>query len=338
MARLRKALTLRASSIGDCLMGKYLLEHMHATAPQGQYTLIVASRAGMIRDLLIAYPWITVRSASRADVKGLLSAVGATWGSDATVTQYSGRGTFSMHSKLFARLVTKPGRLVGFADPWNGNRLLFDHLLPFDSKKALILHEHAALAALSIPIAPTLARPTLKYLSDPTVHERLDLPRGSYIILHLFAGTNGRGFTPERRAAIISAVHSAFGNEYTVVLTGSAADAPYAQESAETIPVRIIAGKTSVQELANLIAGSRCVISIDTGVAHMAAQTGTPLVVARACFASNWWVKEQYDGPVTVLSNDVICKGKHVADKADNCLNTIADQEFVAAARARLQA
>lgn len=330
MTALRKALTLRASSIGDCLMGKYLLEQVHAAAPEAQCTLMVASRAGMIRDLLAAYPWITVRTANRTDLKGMFAALKATWGSDATVTQYSGRGTFSMLSKFFARLVTKHGRLVGFIDPWKGNRFLFDHLLPFDSKKALILHEQAALHALGIPVS--IPKPTLQFLPLPGTLERLGLTRGSYVLLHLFAGTNGRGFTPERRVALVAAVHAAFGDTHQVVLTGSAADAPYAKEAAGTLPVQVIAGETSVQELANVIDGARAVISIDTGVAHMTAQIGTPLVVARACFAYNWWVPEQYDGPVTVLANDAVCHGAHVADKADNCLNTIPVETFVTAA------
>ena len=58
-----KALTFRASSIGDALMAKYLLENVRATHPEARCAIVVAGRSGMIRDLLAAYPWIEVLEA-----------------------------------------------------------------------------------------------------------------------------------------------------------------------------------------------------------------------------------------------------------------------------------
>ena len=62
---IKKALTLRASSIGDTLMGKYFLENIHAAFPAAKLTLLVGSRASMIRELFAAYPWLTIVEVNR---------------------------------------------------------------------------------------------------------------------------------------------------------------------------------------------------------------------------------------------------------------------------------
>jgi len=332
---IKKACTLRSSAIGDCLMGKYFLEQIHAQYPEAECSIIVASRVDMIRDLLAAYPWLVVHEASRRNLRGLWETVRAVWGSDATVTQYSGRGQFSTLSKLFARLVTRRGRLAGFSDPWPWNKYLYDHLLPLNLREAFLTHEQAAFKALDVPISSP--RMSLQYVPDATVYERFNLPRGSYVILHLFAGTGGRGFTREKRAEYVREMSAVFGGAYTVVLTGSSADRSLAVGAAEGLPARVIAGETSVQELANLIVGSAAVVSVDTGVAHMAAQLGASLVVVRTCLAYNWWMKEQYDGSLAVLSRDDICTGGHKAEKADNCLNHIVVKDVVEATRLRIE-
>lgn len=332
---IRKACTFRSSAIGDCLMGKYFLEQVHAQYPDAECSIIVASRVEMIRDLLAAYPWLVVHEASRRNLRGLLETIHAVWNSDATVTQYSGRGKFSTLSKLFARLITRHGRLAGFSDSWLWNKYLYDHLIPFDRQRVFLLHEQAALKALDILLSSE--KLTLRYVPDTSVYERFNLPRDSYILLHLFAGTAGRGFTREKRAEYVRETVAAFGDDYTIVLTGSSADRSLAIETAKGFPLRIIAGETSVQELANLIAGSAGVVSVDTGVAHMAAQLGTPLVVMGTCPAYQWWNKEQYDGPVSFLSRADVCAAGHVADMARNCLNSIAVKDVVAAAHLRIR-
>jgi len=332
---IKKACTLRSSAIGDCLMGKYFLEQIHSRYPEAECSIIVASRAEMIRDLLAAYPWLTVHEASRRNLRGLLKTIRAVWGSDATVTQYSGRGQFSTLSKLFACLITRRGRLAGFSDPWRWNKYLYDHLVPLNLKEAFLTHEQKALKALGVTVSST--KLTLQYVPDTAVYDRFNLPRGSYIFLHFFAGTAGRGFTREKRIEYVRKMVAAFGDAYTIVLTGSSADRPLAIEAAEGFPVRVIAGETTVQELANLIVGSAAVVSVDTGVAHMAAQLGASLVVVRTCIAYNWWVQEQYNGSLTVISRDDICTNGHKADMASNCLNSIAVKDVIEAVSSRIK-
>ena len=153
MKTVRKALTFRASSIGDCLMGKYLLENIHAQFPEAQCSILVASKGPMIRDLLAAYSWIDVVEANTKHPRTIFTALKKLYPSDVTITQYSGRGVFSTASKLFARLLTRYGRLAGFTDAWPLNRFLFDCLIPFSMRRAMRLHECNALEALDIPVS-----------------------------------------------------------------------------------------------------------------------------------------------------------------------------------------
>lgn len=69
----------------------------------------------------------------------------------------------------------------------------------------------------------------------------------------------------------------------TVVLTGSAADAARTREfigSCGDLAPRLVdaAGKYDLAQVVDLLSGSRCVVSVNTGVMHLAAASGAPTV------------------------------------------------------------
>ena len=64
----KKALTFRASSIGDALMGKYFLENIHKEFPEAICGLLVGSRGKMLRELFSAYPWLEVWEVNRKKI------------------------------------------------------------------------------------------------------------------------------------------------------------------------------------------------------------------------------------------------------------------------------
>lgn len=134
---IQKVVTFRASSIGDCLMGKYLLDNVHAQFPNARLAIVVASRAAMIRDLLAASPHIEVIEANRKSLKSLWSLWREFRGSDLVVTQYAGKvgGKFSLASKLAARVLARRGGLVGFRDASRFN-FFYDHIVEFNRSEA----------------------------------------------------------------------------------------------------------------------------------------------------------------------------------------------------------
>ena len=110
-----------------------------------------------------------------------------------------------------------------------------------------------------------------------------------------------------------------------MVITGGASDREEALRVAESLPVMVVAGDATLQEMMNIIAHSRMVVSIDTGMAHIAAQLGKPLVVMRTCVGRAWWLPGQYapDAPITVFSHDSVCENGHIGQAYPACMDAI---------------
>ncbi|HEX8994336.1 MAG TPA: hypothetical protein VF803_03730, partial [Candidatus Paceibacterota bacterium] len=209
MDTIRKAVTFRASSIGDCLMGKYLLENIHAQFPEARCAIVVASRGGMIRDLFAAYPWLEVREVNRFNVRELWRLWRDFRGSDIVVTQYAGKpgGRFSLRSKLFARLLARRGALAGFVDAARWNRFIYDTLVPFDIAVAPAEHERRALSRIGLSVPLPYPRLAYRKENDELVLRQFGLASGAYLVEHLFAGNASRDLSPEKRRELVRALH-----------------------------------------------------------------------------------------------------------------------------------
>jgi hypothetical protein len=121
MKKIHKALTFRASSIGDCLMGKHLLENIHVQRPNARLGIVVASRGAMIRDLFAAYPWLEVIETSRRNPQTLFSLLRIFFRSDLVITQYAGKkgGRFSLRV-LAGDYSARGTHCFNDASQWNG--------------------------------------------------------------------------------------------------------------------------------------------------------------------------------------------------------------------------
>jgi ADP-heptose:LPS heptosyltransferase len=326
---IQKALTFRASSIGDCLMGKYLLENIHMQFPQAQLGLVVASRAGMIRDLFDAYSWLEVIEANRRTPRAFFSLLKGFYGSDLVVTQYAGKqgGKFSLASKFVARALVKRGGLVGFIDASRWNSVLYDTLVPVRSDLAVAEHEREALRTAGLPVV--LPFPTLQYVKDASALRKYGLMEGKFIVVHLFSGSAARGLYPDIKRKLLAALAQKLPGT-RLVISGGTSDREEALRAADGLPVKVIAGEATLQEMMNLIAHSRAVVSVDTGMAHIAAQLGKPLVVVRTCIGRQWWLLGQYgnDAPITVFSRDSVCENGHLAGAYPPCIGAIDIQDI----------
>ena len=90
---------------------------------------------------------------------------------------------------------------------------------------------------------------------------------GAYTVL-----CPGAEYGPAKRWPYFRELAEQLGTE--IVLLGSASE----RGAAERIPGRNLLGQTTLEEAIDLIAGAAAVVSNDSGLMHVAAATGTPLV------------------------------------------------------------
>ena len=306
-------------------MAKYLLDNIHAQFPEAKLAVVVSGRGGMIRDLLSSSPYIEVIETNRRDVRGLWRLWKAFHGSDLVVTQYAGKpgGRFSLASKFAARLLARRGGLLGFQDvsPWN--KFLYNHLLPVRPDLAVALHEREALRAASLEVV--VPYPHMALTEDKSVPWRFGLRAREYVIVHFFAGNAGRSISPEKARSLVLELQKHLPGR-VIAVSGGAADKETATRIVEGLPdVAVLAGEASLQDMMQLIVQSIGVVSVDTGIAHITAQLGSPLIVMRTCLGPNWWFVGQYgEGvPAAQFSQERLCESGHVKKDYPDCIEQI---------------
>ena len=102
------------------------------------------------------------------------------------------------------------------------------------------------------------------------------LPQGSYLVVHPSASVPARAPSPAhvRRVVTVLAEHG-----WDVVVTGTVSDRATASAAVSGTAGAIdLAGRTSFGELAAVLASAACVVTGNTGPAHLAAAVGTPVV------------------------------------------------------------
>lgn len=333
MRQVEKALTFRAASIGDCLMACYLLMHIHAQHPRARLGIVVSTRGNMIRSLLQAYPMIEVHEVRWFNVRALMRLWKHFAHSDIVLTQYAGKlgGKFSLRSKIAARLLAKKGGLYGFSDASPLTQYIYDHVLPFDPAAAPAHMEREALQKMEVSIHD--AYPTLKGGKAGAL-EKFGLSEGSYVPVHLFSGSDKRGLSPDRQRALVRELVEKMPDT-KIILTGTASEKEAARYAALGTSALVVAGQTTLQELFMLLKHSKCVVAVDTGVAHIAAALHVPLVVLTTCLGKQWWMPEQYGAaaPITVRIHSQVCVPQHRLSAYPPCINDIDFSEVAACAQ-----
>lgn len=109
------------------------------------------------------------------------------------------------------------------------------------------------------------------------------------VIVHPGCAFPARRWPLERYATVASRLTRA---ELRVVVTGSAAERPIAVQLAAAAGLpggSVLAGRTSLSQLAALVADATLVISGDTGIAHLATAYGTPSVILFGPVSPRHW-------------------------------------------------
>lgn len=199
---------------------------------------------------------------------------------------------------------TRPGVLISHGDPpWR------DDLHERD-RWCRLLHAHgitADPADLHLPLPDTAS------------------PAPGAVVIHPGAAFGSRRWPADRYAAV--AEH--FPN---VVVTGSAEEQPLAHQVAGDHGT-VLAGRTSLPELAALVAEAALVISGDTGIAHLAYAYGTPSITLFGPVGPQQWGPPP--GPHTTLTASHLRRGDPFADEPDPALVAITPEDVVSAALQR---
>jgi ADP-heptose:LPS heptosyltransferase len=128
-----------------------------------------------------------------------------------------------------------------------------------------------------------------------------------YVVVHPGASVPARAWAPERNAELVRALVAA-GRR--VVVTGAPGETSLTAYVAgpPSAAVTDLGGRTSLAELAEVLAAARCVVVGNTGPAHLAAAVGTPVVslFAPTVPAVRW---RPWRVPHVLLHVDVPCAG-----------------------------
>lgn len=208
---------------------------------------------------------------------------------------------------------------AGIAERWglatDGRRRLLTRSAPRPRGYAHQADYYQALvSALGIPNGPLFAR-----VAAPPLDASL-VPEGPYVVLAPGAAYGkAKQWPPERFAELSALVRRE--RAWGVVLVGSRADAPVCREIVErsarvagavpSAPLVDLSGRTSLAELAAVLAGARAVVSNDSGAMHLAGAAGARVV---AIFGAT---NEHRTSPLTrgpaapaprIVATDVWCR------------------------------
>jgi ADP-heptose:LPS heptosyltransferase len=248
-APVERVVVLRALGLGDLLTAVPALRGLRAAYPSA--SVVLAAPAGLRPLALLSGAVDEV-----VDTAPLAPLAPALRGADLAVNLH-GRGPQS----TALLLDSAPRRLLSYGleggPVWRADehetrrwcRLLAEHGIACDP---------ADLALAPPPVPPPVA---------------------GAVVVHPGAAQASRRWPADRWAAVASALDRA---GHHVALSGGPDERGLADEvaAAAGLPAdRVLAGRTDLLELAALVASARLLVSVDTGVAHLATAYGTPSVV-----------------------------------------------------------
>lgn len=133
--------------------------------------------------------------------------------------------------------------------------------------------------ALSLAVAAGFALPAgddgRLAVRQPLPDVSGQVPSQRYVVVHPGASAPARAWPAYRFAETVRRLQSA---GWPVVVTGSPGEVALAEEVAAGTAASVLAGRTSLPELAAVLAGAAAVVVANTGPAHLAAAVGTPVV------------------------------------------------------------
>ena len=204
-------------------------------------------------------------------------------------------GQWSRLEAVYAGL-SGAGWTTGFATPGQRRHYAYDRAVRHSDAVPELENFRALIAGLGL-------KPARLPWFNPDGHRTPPPVSRPYVVFHLWPG----GFRSElrewpakrwRELALVLAQE-----DLAILLTGAPADAPRNEEFLRSCggvatPIISVAGRYRLPELVPLLAEARCVISVNTGVMHLAAAAGAATIALNGPTSAVRW------GPV---GPDVTC-------------------------------
>jgi ADP-heptose:LPS heptosyltransferase len=228
---------------------------------------------------------------------------------------------------LLLRLAGVP-HVTAASEDYPGSLLDVRHRLPAEG-----LHEVERMLSVAAAAGfPPLADTALRLRGPlPDVSGLAAGPPG-YVVVHPGASVPARAVPPAQCAAYVRALA---GDGWRVVVTGAPGERPLTAAVAGRHALDL-GGRTSLAELAAVLAGAAAVVTGNTGPAHLAAAAATPVVslFAPVVPLERW---RPWGVPHVVLgAQDALCAGsraRHCPVPGHPCLTEVTEKEVVGAVR-----
>jgi ADP-heptose:LPS heptosyltransferase len=262
-------LALRPLGLGDLLTAVPALRGLRRAVPDADLVLAAPSALAPLAYLSEAVDDVIAAT----DVSGTLPL-----DSPAIAVDLHGNGPDSLQRLL----ATRPGRIVGFARPGTATGSP-----PWQAPDDPALLEHETSRWCRLIIESFTVTCDASDLTLPA--HALPPTRAGVALVHPGAASGSRRWPAERYAAVARTLSGA-GLE--VAVTGSGEERRLAESVATlaALPERaVLAGRTSVLQLAALVSRAALVVSGDTGVAHLASAFETPSVVLFGPVSPSVW-------------------------------------------------
>ncbi|HET6964425.1 MAG TPA: glycosyltransferase family 9 protein [Acidimicrobiales bacterium] len=280
----RRVLMARTDNLGDVLLTGPAVRAVAASGAEVHYLCSPQGRPaaealpGVKSVIDAAIPWIDADppAAGRAAMERLTDRLAETEAEEAIILT-----SFHQSPLPLALLMRMAGvaRISAISVDYPGSLLDLRHRVEDDI--------HEVERALSLVAAAGFELPDD---DDRRLHIRLDPPLGApsmppvgggpgYVVVHAGASVPARAWAPGRHAELIAAL-TALGRR--VVLTGGRGEKPLTAHlttrASQPGSVVDLAGRTDFPTLARVISGADALVCGNTGPAHLAAATGTPVV------------------------------------------------------------
>ncbi len=171
--------------------------------------------------------------------------------------------------------------------------------------------------------------------------------RNSELTIALHAGSGGYSRARRWDAASFAAVANTLHHEYgaQIVLVGGKGDDTAAVQAALTVPALDISGQTTLPQLAGVLSQADLFIGADSGVMHLAAAVGTPVVALFGPSNADAWGPWTPGGRSIIVRSGVECSpcsyvghgiGLREGCAARTCMRLVTPERVLQAARALL--